>query len=107
LRAIAECFEDAARTPEGRAALVAAAREADVGAQTLQRTSSLSVNHAATLRRIIADETVRRLSASIRDVVSGVLGIGGSATPDRYVGSASGSVSYVINLLDAGAPNLR
>jgi hypothetical protein len=106
LRAIAECFEEAARTPEGRAALVAAAREADIGAQTLQRTSGLSVNHASTLRRIIADETVRRLHSSLRDVFTNLGGIASSASPDRYVGSASGSVNYVINLLDAGAPRL-
>jgi hypothetical protein len=65
------------------------------------------VNHAATLRRIISDETVRRLSSSVRDVISGMVGVGASTAPDRLVGSASGSVSYVINVLDAGAPNLN
>jgi hypothetical protein len=107
LRVIAECFEEAARTPEGRTALVAAAREAEIGAQTLQRGASLSVNHAATLRRIIADETVRRLHATIKDVLTNVAGLAASGTSDKYVGNASGSVSYVFNLLDAGAPNLR
>lgn len=107
LRVIAICFEEAARTPEGRAALVQAAREADIGAQTMQRATSLSVRHADTLRRIISDETVRRLSTSLRDVIAGIVGIGASSAPDRIVGSASGSVSYAIHLLDAGAPNLR
>jgi hypothetical protein len=100
LAVIRELFDEASRTPEGRAALVAAARQAGVGAQTMQRGASLSVRGATTLSRVIRDETVRRLSASLRDVIGGLVGPVGSGVRSSLVGSASGSVNYVINLID-------
>jgi hypothetical protein len=104
LKVISEVFEEAARSQEGREALVKAAREAQIGAKTLQGTGGLSVNHAETLRRVISDETVRRLTSSLRDVLGSLGVVGASASPSRIVGSASGSVNFVVNLLDAGAP---
>ena len=102
LRAIQEVFEEAARTPEGRAALSRAAREAGRGAGSLQRGTGLSVRGANTLVRVISEETVRRLNSSLRDLIGGVGGLIASATPSRYTGSASGSLNFVINLIDAG-----
>ncbi len=102
LHALSEVFEDAAKTPEGRKALVEAARSAGIGSKTLQRGSGISVRHAEALRRVISDETVKRLSASLRDVLTGTAVVGASATPASLTGSASGSVNYVIHLLDAG-----
>ena len=104
LRVISEVFEDAARTPGGREELVSAARTAQIGAPSLQRTTGLSVRHAETLRRIISDETARRIASSLRDVLSSLASVGASATPASLTGSASGSVNYLINLIDAGAP---
>ncbi len=106
LRVIGELMEEAGRTPEGRAALIAAAREAEIGVQSIQSTTGLSVRHANTMVRIISDETTRRLSSSLRDVIGGMSGIGGSATPSSATGSASGSVNWVINLIDGQAPPL-
>ncbi|HEY2839891.1 MAG TPA: hypothetical protein VGJ26_12120 [Pirellulales bacterium] len=105
MRAISEVFEDAAKTSEGREALVRAAREAQIGPQTFQRAAGISVRHAQSLRRIISDETVRRITASVRDVLTSVAVTGASATPASMTGSASGSINYLINLIDAGAPN--
>jgi len=104
LAVISEVFEEAARTPEGRAALITAARQAGVGTQTIQRSASLSVRGAATVSRVIRDETVRRLSASMRDVFGGLVGPVGSGMRSSLVGSASGSVNYVINLIDRSTP---
>jgi hypothetical protein len=117
LRALTRAFNEASRTPEGRAALIKATKEAKIGADPLKRTSGISVRHADTLRKIVTDETVRRVSSSLREVAGSVLGVSASATPSSQIGSASGSVnsfatdpkkalSFVINLIDAGAPNL-
>jgi hypothetical protein len=104
-RTIARVFHEASRTPEGAQALVLAAREAKVGAKTFQQASRLSVNHSTTLVKIISKETVHRLHASLRDVFGGVAGLGLSASPSELTGSGSGSINWVINLLDAGSPN--
>jgi hypothetical protein len=104
LRVIGEVFEQASRTTAGRDALILAAREAGVGATTIQSTTGLSVRGARTLTRVISEETTRRLTASLRDVTLGVLGPVFSAMPSRLIGSASGSMNYIINLIDTGAP---
>jgi hypothetical protein len=104
LKAISKLFQEASRTEDGTVALVTAAREAKIGAGTLQRSSGLSINHSSTLQRIIKEETVRRLEASLRDLFSNLYGLGASASPSSVTGSASGSINWVINLLDAGQP---
>ena len=104
LQAISEVLEDAAKTPEGRKALTQAAREAGIGSKTFHRTSGISVRHAESLRRIISDETAKRIAASVRDILTSSGVIGASATPASLTGSASGSLNYVIHLLDAGIP---
>jgi len=104
LKAISEVFEDAARSPEGRVAPVQAAKDAEIGAPSIQRASGISVRHAELMRRIISDETPPRITATLRDVLGGLAGVGASATPASMTGSASGSVNYLINLVDAGQP---
>lgn len=54
--------------------------------------------------RIIGKETVKRLAWSVTDVFTNIMGHSLSASPAEYTGSGSGSINYVINLLDAGAP---
>jgi hypothetical protein len=102
-KVLGRLFQEASRVPEGANALVAAAREARIGAQTLQG-SSLSVNHSATLARIIREETVRRLHWSLAELFANVAGHTLSGSPAERTGSGSGSVNWVINLIDAGAP---
>jgi hypothetical protein len=65
----------------------------------------MSVRHAESLRKIISEETVKRLAASLRDLVTSSRSVAGSATPASLTGSASGSVNWVVNLLDAGKPS--
>jgi hypothetical protein len=101
---IARLFNDASRVPEGAHALVEAAREVSVGARVFQRASTLSVNHAATLAKIVRDETVKRLHWSLLEVFAGVAGNVLSGTSAELTGSGSGSVNWVINLIDAGSP---
>jgi hypothetical protein len=50
----------------------------------------------------VSDETVRRLKTSISEVFLSLGGLGGSATPASTTGSASGSLNWIINVLDAG-----
>jgi hypothetical protein len=103
MKAISEVFEEAARTPEGREALVQAAKQANVGARSMQR-AGISVRHAELLRKVISEQTVKRIASSLRDVLGGLAGVGASASPAALTGSASGSVNYLINLVDAGTP---
>lgn len=71
----------------------------------MQRAASLSAAHSAKMTKIISVETTRRLTASLRDVLlGGVGGLGASASPRQYTGSASGSINWLINLVDA-SPN--
>lgn len=105
-KVVSKAFQDAARTPEGAQALVAAAQEARIGVRTLPRASGLSVNHSETLVRIIGKETAQRLAWSLTDVFSNLMGHGLSASPAEHTGSGSGSINWMINLLDAGAPDI-
>jgi hypothetical protein len=106
LRALAKVFKDATRSHEGGAALLKAAQDAQVSAKTLNfAREGLSVRHANTLRKIIGEETVKRLHAGLLNLGGNVAGIGFSATEQKHTGSGSGSVNWVIHLLDAGEPN--
>jgi hypothetical protein len=101
-KVISDLVVEASRTPEGLQALVAAAREADVGAASIQR-STLSVRNAARMTSVIADETAKRLHRTLLSVISGPAGIAASGSPSRLVGgAATGSVNYIINLIDTG-----
>jgi hypothetical protein len=83
-----------------------AAKDAQISARTLTfAREGLSVRHATTLRKIISEETVRRLHAGLLNVGSNIGGIGFSATEQKHTGSGSGSVNWLIHLLDAGEPN--
>jgi hypothetical protein len=68
--------------------------------------SNTSVSHSETLVKIVHDETVKRLASSLLNVFGNIAGPALSGTPSRLTGSASGSVSYVVHLLDTGRPNL-
>jgi hypothetical protein len=102
-KVISELVAEAARTPEGLKAVITAAREAEVGAASIQRAASLSVRNAARMVGVIKDETLRRLSRTLISVISVPLGVGVSASPASSVGgAASGSVNYIINCIEAG-----
>jgi hypothetical protein len=106
LKTIAQVFKDASRTGEGTSALVKAAQKAQIGAKTLKfAREGLSVRHANTLRKIIHEETIKRLRYQLLDLFGNVGGLVVSGTPERWTGSGSGSINYVINLIDAGEPN--
>jgi hypothetical protein len=102
---ISRLFLDASKTPEGAKALVEAAREASIGARVFQRTSELSVRHSQTLVRIVREETIHRLHWSILNIFNSVAGVAVSGTPASLTGSGSGSVNWLIHVIDAGTPN--
>jgi hypothetical protein len=104
LRIVSEITEEASKTPEGREAIIKAAREAGIGAKTIQRTNGLSVNHAQKMVRIITDETIRRVNYGILDIAGEVGGIVTSTMPESWIGSGSGSINVIINLIDTQAP---
>jgi hypothetical protein len=101
---IKEVLEEASRaSTEERIALMAAAKKAGVGAGSMQATT-LSVRNANAIVGMISEQTARGVSQAL----SGIrIGLGSSAASllasgarsDR-VGSASGSVNYIINLID-------
>ena len=100
-KVIKEVFEEAAKTPEGRTALRRAAAEAKVSAASFAR-ETMSVRQSMTMVKVISKETQRRLINSLVGVLAPLTGAGASATPARWSGSASGSVNWVINLVDSG-----
>lgn len=100
LHAIQEVVEEASRTPEGRDALIRVARESGVGAKSIQSTVGLSVRNADRMVTVVRDETIRRLKGSLAEIGGSLIGFGASGMPSRLVGSASGSVSWIINVLD-------
>ncbi len=102
LKVIREVFEEAAKTPEGRAALKKAAAEAKVATASLENGVTMSVRRAASMTHVISKETQKRLVYGILGLLNSFGGIGGSSTPSRFSGSASGSVNWVINLVDSG-----
>jgi len=50
------------------------------------------------------DQTARRITSSLRDVLDGLARVAVDATPASLTGSASGSVNYLINIVDARKP---
>jgi hypothetical protein len=103
LRVITELFGEAARTPQGRDALLQAAREAGI-TRDLHAMSGLSVQRSKAMMQAISVETSRRLTTTVRDILSTAIGTTGSAMSDETVGSASGSVNevttYVLNVVE-------
>jgi hypothetical protein len=97
---IAEIVRDASKTPDGLQAIVAAAREAGVGSASIQRGASLSVRNAARMVSVISDETARRLKQTILSILSVPAIFAVSAASTRDVGGASGSMNWIINLID-------
>lgn len=100
LRVITQVFEEAGKTPEGREALLQAARAAGTSAPGASTRAGMSVAAAVKVGRTISEETARRLTASLRDVTTSLAAIGASATPAYLTGSASGSINYLINIID-------
>lgn len=99
LRVISEVFEEAARTPEGRQALVRAAKEAHVAPPGAGPHAGMSVASAVKISSAVSEETARRISSSVRDIVGSLASVGASATPAALTGSASGSVNYIVNIV--------
>ena len=100
-KVIGELVQEASKTPEGLEAIMQAAREAQVGAKSIQR-GTLSVRNATKMTSVIADETMKRLSRSLLSVLSVPAGTGVSAMPSSAVGgAATGSVNFIVNLIDA------
>lgn len=98
-----EALRRATQTAEGRQAVEAALREAGL---TERQVAQVFTHGAATTRRativsrVLTVETTTRLNATLRDIISGVAGIGVSATPSSWTGSGSGSVnSLIVNVL--------
>lgn len=101
LRVIQEVFAEASRTSEGKKALFEAAKQYDVAAASMARTR-MSVRKSITMTQVITKETTRRLAYGILEVAGSIAGPIMSGTPARFTGSASGSVNWVVNLVDSG-----
>ena len=98
---IREVLDEASKVPEGRIALLAAAKGANVAKASLAR-GTLSVRHSTAMVNVISKETSRRLLYGLKDMLTSIGGAVASATPARVSGSASGSVNWLINLVDSG-----
>ncbi len=91
------------QTPEGRRAVETALREAGLTERQVAQTiayGAQTTRRATVVTRVLSAETTTRLNATLRDIISGVAGIGVSATPSSWTGSGSGSVnSLIVNVL--------
>jgi len=104
LRVLTRVLDDATREGEGLSEIARAAKDAKIATATMSRATGLSQNNAATLVRIVKDETVRQLHGVITDLLATNAGLILSATPAKLTGSGSGSINWAINFIDAGQP---
>lgn len=98
-----EALRRATQTPEGRQAVEAALREAGLTQKQVAQSfgyGAETTRRATVVSKVISTETTTRLNTTIRNIISGFAGIGVSATPSSWTGSASGSVnSLIVNVL--------
>jgi len=99
LKVISEIFWEASQTPGEQQAVIKAAREAQIGAKAMQRTSGLSVKQADIMVQVVKDVTISRLKLSLTGVVGTGVGLVASGMPESVVGSASGSINWIINVI--------
>jgi len=93
---IQRALAKASQNPESRKVLEQALKDAGVSARTIRRVATSSViagRNATIINDVIADETARRLSRAILDVVAAVDSPIASAMPSDKVGAASGAVN--------------
>lgn len=99
-KVIREAIEEASKTKEGREAIAAAAAAAKVNPNVLKH-GGVSVQNAIKMTGAITQETTRRLHSSVFTLLTGGAAVGASASPSTSVGSASGSVNWLINVVAA------
>ncbi len=103
VKIVGELIEEISRTPEGKLVAEKAMREAKLTPRALQPGGVVTKGAAKTALKIISDDTLRRLEVALAGVVSAASGPGVSAMKSEWVGSASGSVNWIIHVLD-GSP---
>ncbi len=94
-KAIQDALNQARRNPESAKILDEALKDA-LGSRTVRRVAKNAIiasRNATVVSDVIADETARRLTRAIIDVISSVDSPIASGLPSDWVGSASGSVN--------------
>ena len=94
-KAIQDALNQARRNPESAKILDHALKDA-LSSKTVRRVAKnaiIAARNATVVSDVIADETARRLSRAIIDVISAVDSPIASGLPSKWVGSASGSVN--------------
>ena len=94
-KAIQDALNQARRNPESAKILDQALNDA-LSSKTVRRVANnavIAARNATAVSDVIADETARRLSRAILDVISAVDSPIASDLPSKWVGSASGSVN--------------
>jgi hypothetical protein len=94
-KAIQDALNQARRNPESAKILDQTLKDA-LSSKTVRRVAKnavIAARNATVVSDVIADETARRLSRAIIDVISAVNSPIASGLPSNWVGSASGSVN--------------
>lgn len=94
-KAIQDALNQARRNPDSAKVLDQALKDA-LSSKTVRRVAKnavIAARNATVVSDVIADETARRLSRAIIDVISAVDSPIASGLPSQWVGSASGSVN--------------
>ncbi len=109
-QAIEGMLAEVAETPHGQEAIKAAIAEAEAAGKTLVKSgrTNLSVQAASRIAKTIDKQTAAALQKALNDLLvaeakAGLAtgaGIGASGLPSSWVGSASGSVNWLIHLVD-------
>jgi len=99
---IREAMEEASKTANGRKAIMDAAQNSKVGGSAAKN-GGLSVRNADRMVKVISEETTRRLHSTAFGILTNLSALVISASPKRYVGGASGSINWIINIVDGSS----
>ena len=97
--AIKKALAKASESKDGREAVLKALQEAGL---TEKQAANALKSGVGTARRgnlvlkAISKDASKRLNGSLRDIFGGTGGLGASASPGKYTGSASGNLNTVI-----------
>ena len=101
MKIIKEMVEEAGKTPEGRAALEAAAKEIGVKDYALRGTT-LSSKHAFKMTKVVTAETTKRLNASLGELIAQAVSVTANAMPSSITGSSSGTLNnWIVHVMES------
>jgi hypothetical protein len=97
--AVRRAIAQASQTPEGKAAVAKALKEAKLKPNQVKQAMTRGVSTVRLSKKAMAAvsaDAASRVFKSTRDILAGVAGLGVSASSSKYTGSGSGSLNAII-----------